>query len=743
MHSGTRLSCQPNHLLGISLFPTQKNLICFILIVWAGSLLHGQNPEQAYKLGSSHFKNRDYFKASEYFEMAWPHLVKNKKRLFEAGTAHFEANQLALSIKCFEQLLAQDPDFGGKLHWALARSYHQNQDFLKAIQQYKIYYKELDKKDPQSSFIKNELLRCAKGNLYLRNEATALVENFGIDINTESDEYAVCPSINFSGKYYFSSSRDPQRINSNEKYAGVQTDIYSSYQSGGKWIKPIRMNSELNSYLDEEVMDFGQNGRVLFFFRGNGQSESRIFTDTFSDLGSQLEYGSFDYPMIAEIGDHAMSLFQDSILIFSSCRTGGYGGYDLYISALRNGAWTEPVNLGPEVNGPFNEDYPFLAKNGRSLYFSSDNLNAMGGYDIFRVHYLPESGRWSKMEHLSMPINSPGNDTHFKLTSDALAAVFSSDRKINNYGKRDIYLAYFKESVDEQIFESQGSVLSSLVRPEQRANEFDQSVYSTKVRPDEKTKISDIKLDAFYYQGDDFIKEKNNKQNLDKLISLLKTNTNLNLYLLGHSYNESAGPVNLYSSIKKADYLAGQITAQGISSSRVNCLGFGSSYPVARFRINGVKSSQAEQLNKRIEILLMEPSYENPLSILSREPDMDDQIRLQRDSLYLNSLSGLFYSIYLGDASSILDHPLISNPSEATLIIKNINGSAYSYYSGQYSSFREAKEKMELLRQSSVEVMGIHACIQQQWLTEKDIVDHVLRWPDLILYLDYLKEQKK
>lgn len=743
MHSGTRLSCQPNHLLGISLFPTQKNLICFILIMWAGSLLHGQNPEQAYKLGSSHFKNRDYFKASEYFEMAWPHLVKNKKRLFEAGTAHFEANQLALSIKCFEQLLAQDPDYGEKLHWALARSYHHNQDFLKAIQQYKMYYKELDKNDPQRNFIKNELLRCAKGNLYLRNEATALVENFGMEINTEADEYAVCPSINFSGKYYFSSSRNPSNAHSGKNNTAVQTDIYSIYQSNGKWTNPLKLSQEINSHLNEEVMDFGQNGKVLFFFRGNGHSESRIYTDTFSELGSQLEYGVFSYPMIAEIGDHAMSIFQDSILIFSSCRTGGYGGYDLYISALRNEAWTEPVNLGPEINGPFNEDYPFLAKNGRSLYFSSDNLNSMGGYDIFKIQYLPESGKWGKTEHLSTPINSPGNDTHFKLTSDALAAVFSSDRKINNYGHRDIYLAYFKESVDEQIFESQGTVLSTLISPELKTIEFDHSERTTISQKDERTMIDDISLEAFYYQGDDFIKEKNNKQKLNRIISLLKTNNSLKLYLLGHSFNEGAGPINLYASIKKAEYLAGQIMAQGIATSRVECIGFGSSYPIARSMVNGLKSIQAEQLNKRIELLIIEQKKEKPLTILSQEPEMDDQIRLNRDSIYLSSSSNLFYSIYLGDASSILDHPLITNPSGATLILKNKNGSAYSYYSGQYSNFREAKENMELYRQSSIEVKGIQACVQQQWVMEKDVVDHVLRWPDLILYLEYLKEKKK
>lgn len=743
MHSGIRISRKPLHILLKRLACHQSYSLSLALMMLFGQGLLGQSPEQAFKLGLSHFKNNEYFKASEYFEMAWPHVVKNKKPLFDAGTAHYEANQLGLSIKCFEQLLVLDPDFGGKLHWALARSYHQNQDFLKAIHHYKIFYKELDKKDPLRQFIKNEILRCARGNLYLRNEATALVENFGKEINSEADEYAVCPSINFHGKYYFSSSRDQPLGNFKKNKSSAQTDIYSSEQFNGKWISPVKLSSELNSHLDEEVMDFGQNGKVMFFFRGSDQPEARIFMDTFSDHESQLEYGVFTYPMIAEIGDHAMSLFQDSILIFSSGRTGGYGGYDLYLSAHRNGTWTEPVNLGPEINGPFNEDYPFLARNGRSLYFSSDNLNSMGGYDIFKVHYLPETGSWGKIEHLSIPINSPGNDTHFKLTSDALAAVFSSDRKINNYGQRDIYLAYFKESLDEQIYESQGSVLGTLITPDQKTIGKEEINTSSGIKSEGKSKGSDITLEAFYYQGDDFIKEKNNKQKLDRIISLLKTNPSMKIYLLGHSYNEGAGPVNLYSSIKKAEFLATQIIAQGVAPSRVSSIGFGSSYPIARPMVNGMKSIQAEQLNKRIELFLVQPSNENPFSVWSQEPEMDDQIRLHRDSMYLNSLSKLFYTIYLGDASSILDHPLITNPSESTLITKNKNGTAYSYYSGQYSSFREAKEEMELLRKSSVEVKGIQAHIQQQWLTEKDVVDHVLRWPDLILYLEYLKEQKK
>ena len=81
-------------------------------------------------------------------------------------------------------------------------------------------------------------------------------------------------------------------------------------------------------------------------------------------------------------------------LIFASDRPGGFGGLDLYISKKVNGDWGPPVNLGPEINTPFNEDRPFLINNGKILFFSSQGHTTMGGYDLFRSE-LQSNSLWS------------------------------------------------------------------------------------------------------------------------------------------------------------------------------------------------------------------------------------------------------------------------------------------------------------------------------------------------------------
>ncbi len=82
---------------------------------------------------------------------------------------------------------------------------------------------------------------------------------------------------------------------------------------------------------------------------------------------------------------HGFITEDGSTMIFSSDRPGGFGGLDLYTSKLeQDGEWGKPVNMGPEINTPFNDDRPFLIKNGTILFFASQGHYNMGGYDIFR-----------------------------------------------------------------------------------------------------------------------------------------------------------------------------------------------------------------------------------------------------------------------------------------------------------------------------------------------------------------------
>lgn len=98
-------------------------------------------------------------------------------------------------------------------------------------------------------------------------------------------------------------------------------------------------------------------------------------------------------------------------IYLSSYGKKGDRGKDLYIiRKMPNGQWSEPENLGETINSEANEDYPYLDRDGRTLYFSSKSKKSIGGYDIFKSKFDFNTGKWSVPENLGWPINTITDD---------------------------------------------------------------------------------------------------------------------------------------------------------------------------------------------------------------------------------------------------------------------------------------------------------------------------------------------
>jgi hypothetical protein len=128
-----------------------------------------------------------------------------------------------------------------------------------------------------------------------------------------------------------------------------------------------------------------------------------------------------------------------SEIYFSSDRPGGFGGKDIYrIRKMPNGNWSQPFNLGKNVNTPYDEDAPFLHADRVSLYFSSKGHNSMGEYDVFKSTLNRESNEYSLAENLGYPINDVSDDIFFVLSVDGQRGYYSSVKK-ESLGGIDIY----------------------------------------------------------------------------------------------------------------------------------------------------------------------------------------------------------------------------------------------------------------------------------------------------------------
>ena len=107
-----------------------------------------------------------------------------------------------------------------------------------------------------------------------------------------------------------------------------------------------------------------------------------------------------------------------------------------YAIKLANGEFAKPVKVSG-INSDYDEDYPFLHPNGKTLYFASKGHNGMGGYDIFKSNYIEATDSWTTPENLEFPINSPDDDYLYVTDSLEKIAYFSTGRQ-SPPGKIDV-----------------------------------------------------------------------------------------------------------------------------------------------------------------------------------------------------------------------------------------------------------------------------------------------------------------
>ncbi|MGE0561981.1 MAG: hypothetical protein AB7O47_09210 [Flavobacteriales bacterium] len=160
------------------------------------------------------------------------------------------------------------------------------------------------------------------------------------------------------------------------------------------------------------------------------------------EFKTKLDIKNKEYSII-HLGD------KPTMVVFSSFGNDGKSGKDIYkVIKLPNGEWSKPAPF-PKINTNFDEDYPFLHPDGKTLYFSSKGYNSMGGYDVFKSTLDPSSGEWTFPENLDFPINTPDDDILFISDIDNQLAYFASSRA-SKQGELTVY----KVQVDRQPAEN-------------------------------------------------------------------------------------------------------------------------------------------------------------------------------------------------------------------------------------------------------------------------------------------------
>ncbi|MCB2377802.1 RICIN domain-containing protein [Hymenobacter sp. BT635] len=225
-------------------------------------------------------------------------------------------------------------------------------------------------------------------------------------------------------------------------------DIWVSQSADGQsWAPAVRLDA-LNTRQNNGVMSVvGPQGNLLLV-RGLYERDG-----SFRDEGASLipressAKGKAARPEPLDIVNYysagaATTFFMSAdqkVLLLSLERGDSFGGNDLYVSrALTNGSWSEPQSLGGVLNSPGFEFAPWLAPDGRTLYFASYGHAGYGSADIFVSTRLDDSwGKWSEPRNLGPTLNGPGFDAYFMLSADGKQAYYAASRTPN--GPADLF----------------------------------------------------------------------------------------------------------------------------------------------------------------------------------------------------------------------------------------------------------------------------------------------------------------
>lgn len=264
-------------------------------------------------------------------------------------------------------------------------------------------------------------------------------------INTEHTEFS--PSF-WVDAIVFVASRPRNKIfdkNINEAFFDL---YFAAGKEESKLTKTALFSKNINTPNHEGPITFSKESKKTFFTRTHLDDDNVIRNKIFESI---YENGDWNKGVMSSFNSeytascHPSIGLLDKTMVFASDREGGFGKMDLYFSKFENGQWTEPQNLGPEVNSESNELFPFISSAG-FLFYSSDQNLKKSGLDIYSCEI--EKTTFKNVKRLPAPINSSYDDFGFITHPKGLTGYLSSNRP-GGKGKDDLY-----------FFESQSSVFA-------------------------------------------------------------------------------------------------------------------------------------------------------------------------------------------------------------------------------------------------------------------------------------------
>lgn len=481
--------------------------------------------------------------------------------------------------------------------------------------------------------------------------------NLGEGVNSKYSD--VTPRITYDGKtLYFCRKNDPENLGNEDR-----DDIFMSVRtSSGTWGKAERLPAPLNNDGHNSIVSVSSDGNKVLLMnqytedgtalKGGGISSSIRTADNWS-IPKDVELEDFYNHHKNNYTNYLLSA-DSKILVMAVQRRDSYGDMDIYVSFLEGDKYSVPLNLGPVINTASMDYAPYLAADGKTLYFASSGHPGYGGDDIFMSKRLDETWtNWSEPKNLGNGINTSAGEAYFVLPASGEYAYMTTTE--NSFGASDIISIKLTEgSKPEPVVLVYGKVLNSvnsnpigtniqynsletgielgiansnpktgdykIVLPYGKLYSFlaeKEGFYSISENIDltknssymeiEKNlyltpiaKGNVFRLNNVFFDYDKSTLREESFLELNRLVQFMNDNKNIQIEISGHTDNQGGDDYNMRLSSERAKSVLEYLTKNGISGKMLISKGYGKTKPVAS---NDME--EGRQQNRRVEVKIL------------------------------------------------------------------------------------------------------------------------------------------
>ena len=419
--------------------------------------------KRAFDTGESAYNGESYYQAIEFYSEAYQFNPNSALLNYRMGVCCMNLPYKYKCLQYFEKAYKLNPAVAPDIHLLLAVGYQYNSKFDEAINEYRAYIAhltpvEIDKKP----LLEKRIQECEFGKKMQAEPVRAFIDNLGPTINTRFNEHSPLVSADESLMLFTSTRENGKEIS--EEDGQYDEDVYVSKGYNKNWAVPTPISKNINTKEHDATVGLSPDGQQLLVYngkKGNGDIDICVLKGNEWSRPSELPR------QISDKNAHESSACfspDGRRIYFVSDRDGGFGGSDIYYCEKNaKGKWGPAVNLGAVINTEYDEESVFLHPDGRTLYFSSNGHETMGGLDIM-MSQMDDRGEWSKPVNVGFPINSPDDDLCFSMSANGRHGYLSSSRS-DAIGGLDIYRITFLGPEKPYVLSGEDNLIAARSQP--------------------------------------------------------------------------------------------------------------------------------------------------------------------------------------------------------------------------------------------------------------------------------------